>query len=46
MTSLVILDEPVFELSCGKTDRQTNRQTDKQTNTGGNPYPRDCRLRV
>jgi len=31
MSSLVVLAASVFEISCGKTDRQTNKQTNTQT---------------
>jgi len=38
LSSLVILAAPVFEISCGKTDRHTDKRRWK-------PYPCDCRRR-
>jgi len=38
MSRLVILAASVYEMSCGKTDRQTHRQTKVKK-----PYPLDCR---
>jgi len=34
----VILAASVFEILCGKADRQTDRQTDKQTNKQTNKH--------